>query len=100
MAPTEILAEQHYLNAKRILAPLGYSIGVVRRGIKKAEKKKLFEELAAGEIQVVIGTHALFEEKHGFQETRPGRHRRTASLRRRPATATHGERRPTRTRWS
>ena len=58
MAPTEILAEQHYINAKRILAPLGYSIGVVRRGIKKPEKKKLFEQLAGGEIQVVIGTHA------------------------------------------
>ena len=40
MAPTEILAEQHYLNAKRILAPLGYSIGVLRRGIKKGRKEE------------------------------------------------------------
>jgi ATP-dependent DNA helicase RecG len=66
MAPTEILAEQHYLNAKRVLAPLGYSIGVLRGGIKKAEKKKLFEDLASGNIQVVIGTHALFEESTVF----------------------------------
>ena len=67
MAPTEILAEQHYLNAKRILAPLGYSIGVLRRGIRQAEKKKLFEDLAAGDIQVVIGTHVLLEEKTQFR---------------------------------
>jgi ATP-dependent DNA helicase RecG len=67
MAPTEILAEQHYLNAKRVLAPLNYSIGVIRRGIKKAEKRKLFESLAAGEIQVVIGTHVLVEESTVFK---------------------------------
>jgi len=67
MAPTEILAEQHYLNAKRVLAALGYSIGVLRRGIKKTEKKKLFESLAAGEIQVVIGTHVLVEETTVFK---------------------------------
>jgi len=66
MAPTEILAEQHYLNAKRVLAPLGYSIGVLRRGIKKAEKKKLFEALAEGSIQLIIGTHVLLEESTVF----------------------------------
>jgi ATP-dependent DNA helicase RecG len=68
MAPTEILAEQHYLNAKRVLAPLGYSMGVLRRGIKKAEKRKLFEDLAAGNIQVIIGTHVLFEESTVFRK--------------------------------
>jgi ATP-dependent DNA helicase RecG len=68
MAPTEILAEQHYLNAKRVLAPLGYSIGVLRRGIKKAEKKKLFEALADGSIQLVIGTHVLLEESTVFRK--------------------------------
>jgi len=68
MAPTEILAEQHYLNAKRVLASLGYRIGVLRRGIKKAEKKKLFEDLAAGDIQVIIGTHVLLEESTVFKK--------------------------------
>jgi ATP-dependent DNA helicase RecG len=68
MAPTEILAEQHYLNAKRVLAPLGYSIGVLRRGIKKAEKKKLFEALADGSIQLVVGTHVLLEESTVFRK--------------------------------
>jgi ATP-dependent DNA helicase RecG len=68
MAPTEILAEQHYLNARRVLAPLGYSIGVLRRGIKKAEKKKLFEALAEGSIQLVVGTHVLLEESTVFRK--------------------------------
>ena len=68
MAPTEILAEQHYINAKRILGPLGYRIGVVRRGIKKAEKQELLQSIASGEIQVVIGTHALIEEHTVFKK--------------------------------
>ncbi len=68
MVPTEILAEQHFLNAKRILAPLNYRIGVVRRGIKKAERQELIEKIAAGEIDVVIGTHALIEEHTVFRK--------------------------------
>src|SRR5215831_662858 len=67
MAPTEILAEQHYINAKRILAPLNYKVGGVRRGVKKAEKSNLLESIAAGETQVIIGTHALVEEKTQFK---------------------------------
>src|SRR5262249_32202222 len=67
MAPTEILAEQHFINAKRILGPLNYRVGVVRRGIKKAEKQQLLEQIASGETQVVIGTHALIEEHTVFK---------------------------------
>jgi ATP-dependent DNA helicase RecG len=67
MAPTEILAEQHYINARRILGPLNYQIGVVRRGIKKAEKQDLLEKIAAGQTQVIIGTHALVQEHTVFK---------------------------------
>src|SRR3989449_3363999 len=67
MAPTEILAEQHFLNAKRILAPLNYRIAVVRRGIKKAAKQELLAKIASGEIQVIVGTHALIEEHTVFK---------------------------------
>src|SRR5262249_44510594 len=67
MAPTEILAEQHYINARRILGPLNYRIGVVRSGIKKAEKRDLLKWIAAGEIQVIIGTHALVQEHTIFK---------------------------------
>jgi ATP-dependent DNA helicase RecG len=68
MAPTEILAEQHFINAKRILGPLNYRIGVVRRGIKKAEKQQLLDQIAAGKVDVVIGTHALIEGSAVFQK--------------------------------
>jgi ATP-dependent DNA helicase RecG len=67
MAPTEILSEQHFINAKRILAPLNYRIGVVRRGIKKAEKQELLEKISTGEIDVIIGTHAIIEEHTRFK---------------------------------
>jgi ATP-dependent DNA helicase RecG len=66
MAPTEILAEQHFINAKRILGPLGYRLGVVRRGIKQQKKRDFLDQIASGEIQVVIGTHALIEENTIF----------------------------------
>jgi ATP-dependent DNA helicase RecG len=68
MAPTEILAEQHFLNAKRILAPLNYRLAVVRRSLKKTDKQELFEKIASGEIQVIIGTHALIEEHTVFKK--------------------------------
>ncbi len=68
MAPTEILAEQHFINAKRILGPLNYRLGVVRRGIKKAEREDLLAKIASGEINVVIGTHALIEEHTVFKK--------------------------------
>ncbi len=68
MAPTEILAEQHYINAKRILGPLGYRVCVVRHGVKKAERQELQEKVAVGEIQVIIGTHALIEEHTVFNK--------------------------------
>ena len=67
MAPTEILAEQHYLNAKRILSVLDYRIAVIRRSIKKTDKQELLGKIASGEIQVVIGTHALIEENAVFK---------------------------------
>jgi ATP-dependent DNA helicase RecG len=66
MAPTEILAEQHYINARRILAPLEYRVGLIRGGMRKSEKKTLLDDIASGEIQIVIGTHALIEEAAAF----------------------------------
>jgi ATP-dependent DNA helicase RecG len=67
MAPTEILAEQHFINAKRILGPLNYRMGVLRRGIKKAEKQELLQKTANGEIDLLIGTHALIEGQISFK---------------------------------
>ena len=68
MAPTEILAEQHYINARRILGPLGYSIGLVKRTLRKSEKSELLERIRVGEIQFAIGTHALLEDAAAFDK--------------------------------
>lgn len=67
MAPTEILAVQHYLSAKRILAPGGYKVELLISGLKPAEKAAARERIRSGDAQLVIGTHALIEEQVEFQ---------------------------------
>ena len=67
MAPTEILAVQHYLAARRILAPGGYRVELLISGLKPAEKTAARERIRSGEAQLVIGTHALIEENVEFR---------------------------------
>jgi len=67
MAPTEILAVQHFLSAKRILAPGGYRVELLISGLKPAEKEAVREQIRAGAAQLVVGTHALIEESVEFQ---------------------------------
>ncbi len=66
MAPTEILAVQHFLSARRILAAGGYRVELLISGLKFAEKTAALEHIRSGEAQLVIGTHALIEEKVEF----------------------------------
>jgi ATP-dependent DNA helicase RecG len=66
MAPTEILAVQHYLSGRRILAPGGYHVELLISGLKSAEKAAVRERIRSGEAQLVIGTHALIEENVEF----------------------------------
>jgi ATP-dependent DNA helicase RecG len=66
MAPTEILAVQHYLSARRILAPGGYRVELLISGLKFAEKQAALERIRTGEAQLVIGTHALIEDQVQF----------------------------------
>lgn len=66
MAPTEILAVQHFLAARRILAPGGYRVELLVSGLKCAEKTAARERIKTGEAQLVIGTHALIEESVEF----------------------------------
>jgi ATP-dependent DNA helicase RecG len=61
MAPTEILAEQHFKNAQKILGPLGVEVGVLTGKTKTKERKEILEKLMNGEIHFLIGTHALIE---------------------------------------
>jgi ATP-dependent DNA helicase RecG len=66
MAPTEILAVQHYLSARRILAPGGYTAELLISGLKPAEKAAARERIRSGEARLVIGTHALIEDEVEF----------------------------------
>jgi len=68
MAPTEILAVQHYLSAKRILAPGGYHVELLISGLKPAEKTTAKERIRSGDAQLVVGTHALIEEDVEFRK--------------------------------
>lgn len=62
MAPTEILAEQHYLNFEQWLAPLGLRLGYLSGKIKGRKRDAVLQGMASGELQVMVGTHALFQD--------------------------------------
>jgi ATP-dependent DNA helicase RecG len=62
MAPTELLARQHAENAGRLLEPLGCRIAFLTGNIKAAGRKELLKHLQEGEIDIVVGTHALFSK--------------------------------------
>ena len=66
MAPTEILAVQHYLSARRVLAPGGHKVELLISGLKSAEKAAAIERIRSGEAQLVVGTHALIEDNVQF----------------------------------
>ena len=68
MAPTEILATQHYLYTKALLQPLPYKIDLLISARKAVEKADLKERIEKGEINLVIGTHALLEEDVAFSK--------------------------------
>src|ERR1700674_5306802 len=66
MAPTEILAVQHYLTAGKIFARAGYRVELLISGLKTSEKKAALERVRSGEAQLVVGTHALLEPQVEF----------------------------------
>ncbi len=63
MAPTEVLARQHYETAKAVLEPLGASCGLITGSMTAREHREAHEAIASGYWQVAIGTHALITEK-------------------------------------
>ena len=67
MAPTEILAVQHFLSARHILEKAGHKVELLISGMKLAEKSAALERIASGEAQLVIGTHALIEDNVVFR---------------------------------
>jgi len=66
MAPTEILAEQHYLKLAHWLEPLGVKVTWLSGSLKARAKKGALDALARGETQLAIGTHALFQDEVAF----------------------------------
>ena len=67
MAPTEILAEQHALNFQKWFEPLGIKVGWLAGKSKVKERRLALEQMASGEMQLAIGTHALFQEQVVFK---------------------------------
>lgn len=70
MAPTEILAEQHYLTFKRMLKNLPVNVAVLTSSTKAAAKKKILKELAEGKINILVGTHSVIQDDVKFHELR------------------------------
>ena len=68
MAPTEILAEQHYHSLSRLLSPLGMRLALLTGSMREKEKKAVREALAAGEVDLAVGTHALLSDATEFND--------------------------------
>ena len=68
MAPTEILAEQHAENFRRWFAPLGIQVGWLAGKVKGKARQSELEKIKNGALQMVVGTHALFQEEVEFAE--------------------------------
>ncbi len=68
MAPTEILAEQHARNAKKIFANSPYRVELLTGSLKAAEKRKVQKDIASGDIQAIVGTHAVIQDAVEFEK--------------------------------
>ncbi|MFH1878640.1 MAG: DEAD/DEAH box helicase, partial [Candidatus Omnitrophota bacterium] len=66
MAPTEILARQHYVSISKIFMPLGYNVRLLVRGIDPDDKNRVSNELVEGEADIVVGTHSLIQQGVNF----------------------------------
>ena len=67
MAPTEILAEQHYQSLSRLFAPLGLRVALLTGSMREKQKRELREDIALGRVDLVVGTHALLTGTTQFQ---------------------------------
>lgn len=66
IAPTEILATQHYEGISELLEPLGIKVGLLKGSVRKKQRDVLHEQLRSGEMHLLIGTHALLENEVRF----------------------------------
>lgn len=68
MAPTEILASQHAETLDKLLAPFGVRVGLLVGSLKGKARHALYEQIANGEVDVVVGTHAVIQDKVSFKK--------------------------------
>ena len=68
MAPTEILARQHYENAVGLLSPFGIRCAYLAGSLSQAEKRSIYKDIEQGRIDVVVGTHAVISDKVVFAD--------------------------------
>lgn len=67
MAPTEILAQQHYMTLKEMLEKFGVRVALLNGSMKQSERKPILEELKAGNIDILVGTHILIQDYVKFK---------------------------------
>jgi len=67
MAPTEILAQQHFKSISKVLSEMHINVQILTGSTRSAQRKKIHEQLENGEINILIGTHALLEDKVQFK---------------------------------
>ncbi len=68
MAPTEILAQQHFANINRLVSDMGIVVRLLTGSTKKSERSVLLQDLQAGKIHILVGTHALIEDPVQFHQ--------------------------------
>lgn len=67
IAPTEVLAKQHYEGLKQVFEPLGYNIGYLTGSMKAREKKQMLKGIEDGTLRLVVGTHAVLQDSVNFE---------------------------------
>ncbi len=68
MAPTEILAEQHFKNARKIFEPLGIEVAFISGQLRAKEKREVLERVQMGQARLVVGTHAVIQDAVHFNQ--------------------------------
>jgi ATP-dependent DNA helicase RecG len=68
MVPTEILARQHFIVAEKLLSKLGIKVGLLISALKKSEREELKDKIRSGELDCIIGTHALISKDIEYQK--------------------------------
>ena len=66
MAPTEILAQQHYLKLTKLLEPLGLKVALLTGSLRQSERRRILDEIYCGNVNIVVGTHSVFSEDVDF----------------------------------